>query len=124
MTSPLIAVVDDDRAIRVALSSLLRSEGFRVTAYASAEDFLQSIATTVPDCLLTDIQMTGMSGLDLQDRLSHDMPQLPVFVMTAFPETQIRDCAIAGGAHCFLKKPFDALDLLKCIRTALAGDAK
>lgn len=76
----------------------------------------------IPDCLLTDIQMSGMNGLDLQAHLSEKHPALPVFIMTAFPEEHIRNRALSGGAHCFLKKPFEARDLLICIRSALNED--
>lgn len=121
MTKPLIAIVDDDRAIRTALSSLLRSEGFRAAIFDCAEAFLDDLDSGAPDCLLTDIQMPGMSGLELQQHLAAARPNLPVLVMTAFPELKLRERAMGAGAHCFLNKPFDAADLLRCIRSALAG---
>lgn len=119
MTKPLIAIVDDDRAIRTALSSLLRSAGFRAAMFDCAEAFLDDLKGGVPDCVLTDIQMPGMSGLDLQQHLASANPDLPVLVMTAFPEAKLRERAMLSGAHCFLNKPFDANELLRCIHTAI-----
>ncbi|MTH77926.1 response regulator transcription factor [Paracoccus aestuariivivens] len=119
--SPHIAIVDDDDAIRYALSSLLRSEDFSVSLFDSAEAFLQSLANQLPQCLLTDIQLPGLSGLDLQFRMRAEQPLLPVLVMTAFPEDKLRDQALAAGAVCFLRKPFDNCALLGCLRRAIAG---
>ncbi|BAK65751.1 response regulator receiver protein [Sphingobium sp. SYK-6] len=116
---PLISVVDDDAAIRIGLSSLIRSEGYEVALFESAEAFLASGASGKPGCLLTDIQMPGMSGLDLQARIRVEHPALPVLVMTAFPEEAMRQRALSAGAVCFLSKPFDAQELLRCLRRAL-----
>lgn len=122
MTKPLIAIVDDDRAIRTALSSLLRSAGFRAAMFDCAEAFLDDLDDGGPDCVLTDIQMPGMSGLDLQQHLASTKPGLPVLVMTAFPEAKLRERALSSGAHCFLNKPFDADELLRCIHSALGAE--
>lgn len=116
---PLIAIVDDDDAIRTGLSSLLRSAGYAVDLFASAEDFLASLPQGTPRCLVTDIQMPGLSGLDLQARLKADGRSIPVLVMTAFPEAAVRERALAAGAIGFLSKPFDANALLDCLRRAL-----
>ena len=115
----LIAVVDDDEAIRTGLSSLLRSVGYAVALFESAEDFLASLSRAVPHCLVTDIQMPGVSGLDLQVRLKAGWPAIPVLVMTAFPEPAVRERAMTAGAVCFLSKPFDAAELLDCVARAL-----
>ncbi|WP_134681128.1 response regulator transcription factor [Paracoccus ravus] len=116
---PHIAIVDDDDAIRRGLSSLLRSEDYRVTLHDSAEAFLESLKADLPHCLLTDIQLPGVSGLDLQMHLRTDYPDLPVLIMTAYPQPNLRDQALLAGAVCFLGKPFDDHDLLRCVAMAV-----
>jgi len=116
----LIAIVDDDHAIRGGVSSLLRSAGFDVRLYGSAEDFLKESESSKPDVVITDIQMPGMSGLDLQNVLKSRQPSLPLMFMTAFPEEALRNRALNDGAVCFLSKPFKASELLYWIDQALA----
>lgn len=116
----LISIIDDDQAIRDGISSLLRSSGFEVRLYESAENFLNDNQTARPDAVLTDIQMPGMSGLDLQNVLKDHQPELPVLIMTAFPEEALRQRVMADGAICFLPKPFKAAELLFWIEKALA----
>ncbi|WP_448659087.1 response regulator transcription factor [Sphingomonas sp. CJ99] len=111
----LIAVIDDDHAIRTGLSSLLRSAGYDVVLFDSAEAFLASPAARTVERVVTDIQMPGMSGIELQSVLRKTRPALPVLIMTAFPEPALRDQALAGGAACFLSKPFDADELLRLL---------
>ncbi|MET0239470.1 MAG: response regulator [Sphingobium sp.] len=118
---PLIAVVDDDEAIRIGLSSLLRSEGYAVDLFHSAEAFLQSLPGRVPHCLLTDIQMPGLSGLDLLASMKRQAPGVPVLILTAFPEEGARLRARSTGAADFLAKPFDASTLIQSVRRAIAG---
>ncbi len=119
--SKLIAIIDDDLAIRRGVSSLLRSAGFDVRLYESAEAFLEDKTKPAPDAVLTDIQMLGMSGLDLQSILNVRQPTLPLIFMTAFPEEALRNRAISKGAICFLSKPFKASELLYCIEKALTA---
>jgi FixJ family two-component response regulator len=119
--SKLIAIIDDDLAIRGGVSSLLRSAGFEVQLYASAEAFLQETAAPKPDVVLTDVQMLGMSGLDLQSILKTRAPTLPLMFMTAFPEDALRKRALDAGAICFLSKPFKATELLYWIEKALSA---
>lgn len=120
MTPPsIIAVVDDDEAIRVALRSLLRSLGYEVRLFEDAPSFLADARMNPPDCVLTDIQMPGMNGLDLQREVRRTMPRLPVIVITAFPEEAIRRQALADGALGFLSKPFDAAAIIRCLSEAL-----
>jgi FixJ family two-component response regulator len=116
----LIAIIDDDQAIRDGLSSLLRSFGFQVLLYGSGEDFLNDEERNCPDIVLTDIQMPGMSGLDLQRIMNEQEPKIPLLIMTAFPEDALRQRVIANGAVCFLSKPFKAAELLHWIQHALA----
>jgi FixJ family two-component response regulator len=123
MTSSVIAVVDDDEAIRVALRSLLRSMGYEVRLFADAASFLLEAATRPPDCVLTDIQMPGMNGLDLQRQIRRTMPALPLIVITAFPEEAIRRQAMADGALGFLSKPFETEAILRCLAEALGERA-
>lgn len=114
-----ILVVDDDPAIRTGLSNLLRSAGYVVELAKSAEDFLATLPRAAPQCVITDIQMPGISGLELQAMLADLWPALPVLVMTAFPEPAVRERAMKAGAHCFLAKPFDAEELLGCVERAI-----
>ena len=116
---PIIAVIDDDLAIRKGVSSLLRSAGYAVEMFESAESFLDRIDGTDVRVVLSDVQMAGMSGLDLQAKLRSSRPDLPFLIMTAFPEPALRAQALAGGALCFLSKPFNAEELLGCIERAL-----
>ncbi|MGF7151778.1 FixJ family two-component response regulator [Sphingomonas zeicaulis] len=120
--SELVAVVDDDRSIRTALSSLLRSAGYDVALFETAEAFLEADVAGRPACLITDIQMPGMGGLALIERIAALWPDLPVIVITAFPEDALRRRALDAGAAAFLSKPFDANLLLATIERELAGD--
>ncbi|NGM24174.1 response regulator [Roseomonas stagni] len=119
MDARVIAVVDDDQGIRMALRSLLRSVGYTVQLFADGPSFLADADPTPPDCLVTDIQMPGMSGLDLQRAVRARYPHLPVIIVTAFPEEAIRKQAMADGARCFLSKPFDSEAILRCLTEAL-----
>ncbi len=116
----LIAIIDDDQAIRGGVSSLLRSAGFAVRLYDSAEAFLADSGNPQPDAVITDIQMPGMSGLDLQRDLKARQSTLPIMFMTAFPEEALRNRALADGAVCFLSKPFKANELLYWIGQAVS----
>ncbi|NVM77160.1 FixJ family two-component response regulator [Duganella sp. SG902] len=113
-----IAIVDDDDAVRVGLRSLLRSYGYEANAYDSALAFLASGALGDYHCIITDLQMPGMSGIELLERLRRDGNPLPVILMTAFPEAALRKRAFQGGASCFLSKPFEANELLLCLKQA------
>jgi FixJ family two-component response regulator len=119
MNEPLVAIVDDDEAIGSGVSSLLRSAGFKVAVFASAEDFLESPRALEVACVLTDVQMPGMSGLELLDLLRETRPELPVLIMTAFPTGSIEARALAAGAVSFLSKPFEAAALLDALHRTL-----
>ena len=112
-----IAVVDDDEAIREATQGLLKAVGYATEAFPSAEDFLASRRLNEVACLITDIQLGGMSGLQLQRHLGSSGFTAPIIVMTAFPEDGQR--ALAAGALCVLDKPFIKDELLSSIRLAL-----
>lgn len=113
-----IAIVDDDVQVRVALASLLRSYGYFTKAYESAEALLASPVLEGYQCVVTDLQMPGMSGIGLLEQLRRQGSALPLIVMTAFPEEALRRRALQGGALCFLSKPFEANDLIRCLRHA------
>jgi FixJ family two-component response regulator len=113
-----IAIVDDDDSVRIALSSLLRSYGYTADAYDSADALLAAGALGDYHCVVSDLQMPGMSGIELLELLRKQGNPLPLILMTAFPEAAVRKRALQGGACCFLSKPFEANDLLRCLRQA------
>ena len=115
----MVAVVDDDESFRAALQRLLRSGGFRVRSFASAEDFLKSGQQHEAGCLIADIRMPGMSGLDLQAKLNADHCAIPTIFISAHGDERMRLQAMRGGAVKFLAKPFDDAVLLESVRTAL-----
>lgn len=113
--TPRISIVDDDKPGRIALSSLVRSMGYEPFLFSCAEDFLASAERSETDCLITDFQMPGMSGLDLQGELVSGGRNIPIIIITAHPEKSVRDRATASGAVCFLSKPFDGQVMIDCI---------
>ena len=115
----LVAVVDDDEAFRAALQRLLKSAGFSVRSFASAQDFLDCGQQHEIGCLIADIRMPGMSGLDLQAELNAGHCQIPTIFMTAHGDEKLRLQAMRGGAVKFLAKPFDGAMLLESVRVAL-----
>ena len=115
----LIAVVDDDELVRVALQRLLKTSGFAVASFASAEDFLKSSQLPEIACLIADIRMPGMSGLDLQAQLQAASSAIPIIFITAHGDEKMRLQAMRAGAVGFLAKPFDAGVLLDRVRLAL-----
>jgi FixJ family two-component response regulator len=117
---PLISIVEDDESLRQAVVGLVRSLGYRVAAYANAEDFLAADAGGASDCVITDIQMPGMSGIDLKLRLTADGVTTPVIMVTARAEPALHAKAMASGAYRLLRKPFTAEALIECLDQALA----
>lgn len=116
---PLISIVDDDESMREAVKGLMKSLGYRVEVAASAEEFLHSPHLHRTSCLIADVQMPGMTGLDLHRHLSASGKAIPTVLITAYPEDSIRERALAAGIIGYLSKPFDDNDLLACIRAAL-----
>jgi FixJ family two-component response regulator len=114
-----IAIVDDDEDVRKAVHGVLRSAGLLPRSFASAEAFLGSGQRSETACLIADIQMPGMNGLDLQARLAEDGSRIPIIFITAYGDTRTRTRAMNAGALDFLEKPFDDNILLERIRTAL-----
>ena len=117
--TPLIMCVEDDASVREAIKGLLVSLGFAVEVFSSAEDFIQSSRLSETSCLITDAQLRGMSGIELQKRLAALGHSIPTIVITAFPDERIRAQALSAGAVCFLYKPIDKDELVDCIDSAL-----
>ena len=117
-----VAVVEDDESYRFAIERLLRSAGFSVQTFACAEDFLDSGRQRETGCLIADIRMPGMSGLDLQAKLNADHCPIPIIFVTAHGDEKMRLQAMRGGAVKFLAKPFDSDILLEGVRAALGTE--
>jgi FixJ family two-component response regulator len=115
----LISVVDDDASVRSATVDLLTSNGFVCEAFESAEAYLQSESSHLTSCLILDIRMAGLNGLELQRVLTGQSRGVPIIFITAFPDERISRQAIDGGAICYLPKPYGVEELLGCIRLAL-----
>jgi len=115
----LISIVDDDESMREAIQSLLRSVGFRAKTFASGEQFLQSEQIEHTACLILDVRMPGMSGLELQRRLMATQCRIPIVFVTAHGEEEARSRALQEGAVDFLLKPFSEEALLNAIQVAL-----
>jgi FixJ family two-component response regulator len=121
--SPLIAIVDDEEAICDALTSLLRSVGWRAESFTSAEAFLQSGQVHTTACLLLDVRLPGGSGLELQQQLRSSQARIPIIFITAHGNEAMRAQALQAGAVAFFAKPFNDTALLEAIHTALAPDS-
>ena len=117
-----VSIVDDDDAVRTATQTFVRSLGYKTAVFASAEDFLRAPERDTADCLIADVQMPGMSGLDLQRHLAESGNRLPVILITAFPQDHVRRQAEAEGAFGFFAKPFDGRLMIECIERALSTE--
>jgi len=119
--SPNIAVVDDDESVRRALSRLVRSEGFAATTFASAFEFLEAHRRQVFACLILDVHLGRMSGLDLAEVLAGEEPRIPIIIITAFDEPAAREGANRVGVQGYLRKPVDAEVLMDAVRNAVGN---
>jgi FixJ family two-component response regulator len=119
MAGKMVAVIDDDESYRVAVQRLLKSAEFPVKSFDSAETFLNSGEQHETGCLIADIRMPGMSGLELQSKLNSDHCPIPTIFITAHGDEKMRLQAMRGGAVKFLMKPFDGESLLEAVRVAL-----
>jgi FixJ family two-component response regulator len=119
-TPPSISIIDDDASFRVATDSLLRARGYTVHAFASAAEFLRSPQLDETSCVITDVKMPGMSGLQLQTLLRQQARTVPIIFITAFPEESARVRALREGAVCFLSKASDASTLIMYVEQSLA----
>ena len=115
----LISVVDDDESVREALEDLLHSAGLEVATFASAEEFLGSGHLRTAACLILDLHMPGIGGLELQQRLARDGYRIPTVILTAHGDDDARTKALGAGAVAFMPKPFDGEALLRAVEAAL-----
>jgi FixJ family two-component response regulator len=118
---PIIAVIDDDVSVRVGIENLLSSLGYNVHAFPSAEEFLRSGLRQDISCVIADVRMPGMSGIELLAQLTTQGHRLPFIFITAFSDGAIRAEAMNAGAICLITKPFDKATLVRCLDAALAG---
>lgn len=119
--TPVISIVDDDESIRDVISSLIRSFGLTANAFVSAEEFLQSPYLNETSCLICDVQMPNMDGIELQRVLIAQGRRIPIIFITAFPDEAVEARAMNAGAICFLSKPFDGREIIKYIVEAIEG---
>jgi FixJ family two-component response regulator len=120
-SSPLICVVDDDESVRVSLEGLLRSLGHRVQAFENATAFLASAARGQADCVISDLQMPGMTGVEMKEAMIAAGEKTPVILITAFADDIQKLRAEKAGVTCFLPKPFNGEKLIDCLNRALTG---
>jgi FixJ family two-component response regulator len=119
--SPMISIIDDDDTARDAIGDLVQSLGYRSVRFPSARQFLESDCLAETACLITDLQMPGMNGLELQEHLRVEGFATPVILVSAYAEDRFRARALNAGAIAFLSKPFREEALIECINTALAA---
>jgi len=119
MKAHVISIVDDDESVREATKSLVRSLGYHAVTFGSAEEYLVSECLHDTSCLIADVQMPGMSGVDLQARLIASGHRTPIIFITAFPEDRICARAMTAGAYGFLSKPYKDDQLIECLDRAL-----
>ena len=119
----MISIVDDDESVREAMRRLVRSLGYAATTFTSAEEYLHSDHVERTSCLISDVKMPGMSGVELQARLIADGRGTPIIFITAFPEERVRARVLQAGAIGYLSKPLGDECLLECLAKALASDA-
>ena len=118
-SSRLIAIVDDDKSVQSALQDLIESEGLSTLCFGTAEEFLDSGVQDDAGCLIADIRMPGISGIELQSRLQEDRCRIPIIFITAHGDPKMRAQAIRDGAVEFLTKPFDNTVLLETVHAAI-----
>jgi FixJ family two-component response regulator len=118
-STPLVVGVDDDFRVRESLGRLAESSGYASLLYSSATEFLQSGKLAVANCLITDVRMPGVDGVELQRRVRLLRPKLPVIFISAHYDEEVRQRTFDGGASAFFYKPFDAAELLSAIERAL-----
>lgn len=116
---PLISIIEDDVSLQMALVRLVRSLGYEALGFASAEGFIESGTMQGCSCVVTDIQMPGMSGIDLKRLMNARECRVPVIMITAHAEPELERNAVASGALCFLRKPIDSDALVNCFARAL-----
>jgi FixJ family two-component response regulator len=123
-SSPLIAVVDDEPAVCTMLRRALRLAGYEVAMFASGQEFLDSLPTGPPTCVILDIHMPGLSGLEVEARMRAQNIRVPIVLITASDDSALDRSAAAAGAVCLLRKPFSTDTLLAAVGGALGGSAR
>jgi FixJ family two-component response regulator len=123
-TLSVISIVDDDASVRAATNNLLRSHGYTVHTFASAEEFLRSAQLNDTSCVIADVQMPTMSGVELLMLMRTQGSRVPFIFITAFPDESVRARVLKAGAIAFLAKPFAGPTLISCLDTALAGNRR
>jgi FixJ family two-component response regulator len=122
--APLISIVDDDALARDGIRELVESLGYNAVTFASADHFLQSGVIAHTTCMIVDLQMPGLNGVELQEALRAKGYRTPVIVITAFPNETHRKRALDGGAVDFLSKPFDEASLIRCLTAAIKSPSQ
>ena len=122
MRKPLVSIVEDDEFFRDSMRRLMRSIGYAVEAFSSAADFLASPLLAETDCLIADVHMPVMTGIELYRRLVEARHDIPTILVTAYPNDSDRVRVLNDGVLCYLRKPVDEQDLKRCLRTALGTD--
>ena len=117
--TPLISIIDDDALARDGIRELVESLGYNAVTFKSAEHFLGSDWVAATTCLITDVQMPGLDGLELQEELQSQGRYMPVILITAYPDEKHRTRALNGGAVGFLSKPFNEEALIRCLTAAI-----
>jgi FixJ family two-component response regulator len=120
----LVSIVDDDQSFRNSLIRLLRSLGYPVAAFASAADFLASPKLDATGCLVADVQMPKMTGIELFNHLLSAGRQIPTILVTAYPDVFVRERMLSLGVECYLPKPLEESVLIRCLRSAFARGQK
>ena len=117
-TRPVISIVDDDQSVREGTRDLIEAMGFAVGTFGCAEKFLESNSTDTTLCLIADVRLPGMTGLELHNHLVGSGKHIPTILITAFPKEKERVCALRAGAVCYLIKPLDERELVACVQCA------
>lgn len=120
---PMISIVDDDESVRIAIDSLVRSLGYQTRLFASAREFIDFSVSNTTSCLITDIQMPEIDGLQMHRTLTAQGHDIPVIFMTAFAHDSVRKRALSAGAIAFMSKPFNTQHMIEHIHTALGETA-
>lgn len=117
----IVSIIDDDASVRAGMEGLVRSLGFAAFPFEFAEEFLSSLRIEDLSCVITDVQMPGMNGLELQSRLTAQGRRMPIIFITAFPNQSVRESVLAAGAFAYVEKPFDGETMTRLLRSALAA---
>lgn len=121
-TSSLISIVDDDQAFRDSMRRLIKSLGYTVAAFPTAAEFLASPRLAATDCLVADVHMPEMTGVELYRHLIQARQRIPTILVTAFPDDRIQERMLSEGVRCYLRKPLEEALLIDCLHSAVARE--